>query len=107
MRHLKKFNEVLRTKGMSREEESELEFQEAYEKGLGNPNLMYLGESWERVSSKYLLYGSYYLYKDYIFILKRPTDYSWRLERVKEEPHVFKQKIFDKIKNLEEAFNKL
>jgi hypothetical protein len=110
MKHIKPINEVIRTKGMSREEESELEFKEAYEKGRSGPNVDYLSDAWRKVSAKYHLYDSYYLYED--AILQESTResgnwYSTELKRLDTPLHVFKQKIFDRIEKLEKAFNKL
>lgn len=110
MKHLKTINEVLRTKDMSREEEAELEFKEAYEKGRSSPNVDYLAKAWNTVSSKYHLYDNYYLYEDAIIqYSSRPSGdwYSSELTRLKDEPHTFKTKIYDRIQQLEIAFNKI
>jgi len=105
MKHIKRINE-----STSLEDKCENDFKEAHTKGRSNPNLDYLGSAWKTVSSKYHLYDDYYLYDDSILEFRSYDSGNWygyELKRLKTPPHVFKQKIFDRMEELEKAFNKL
>lgn len=103
MKYLDKFNE-------SKEEEIINDFEKAYTKGSCSFNQEYYGSNWIKKRKDFHLYDNYYLYRDAIFQLNtRPSGdwYHTELVRLKEEPHIFKEKIFKKIEELEKAFDKL
>lgn len=103
MKHLNRFNESI-------EEEIINDFEKAYTKGSCSFNLDYYGSKWDKKRGEFHLYDDYYLYKDAIFQLNtRPSGdwYHTELVKLKEPAHVFKEKIFKKIQELEVAFDKI
>ena len=105
MKHIKRINE-----SSSPEEMCENSFKEAHIKGRSKPNLDYLGSAWKTVSNKYHLYDDYYLYEDSILEFRSYDSGNWygyELKRLDTPPHVFKEKIYNRIEALEKAFNKL
>lgn len=103
MKHLNRFNE-------SKEEEIISDFEKAYTKGSCSFNVDYYGSDWSKKRGEFHLYDNYYLYRDAIFqVNTRPSGdwYYTELVKLKEEPHIFKEKIFKKIEELEKAFDKL
>ena len=106
MKHLKIFEEVLRTRGMTREEESELYFKEAADKGSSGPNVDYLSDDWKKVASKYHIYDDYYLYNGCIlefYEIESGNWYSQHLTRLDTTPEIFKLNIQKKINKLQNA----
>lgn len=85
--------------------EKEWQFKVALRQGWSNVNIEDNG--WRYFSPRYHLYDNYYLYEDTIFELS-PGNWGYhRLDLLNIEPHVFKTQIFDKIQELEKAFNKI
>lgn len=85
-------------------------FENAYKSGSSNPNLDYFGKDWTLFTEEFKLYDDYYLYKDAIMrTYTSPSGdwYSTKLGKLKAQPHVFKNEIFNRIQELEIAFNKI
>lgn len=108
MRYINKFNEARESR--TKEQEIIDDFEKAYKTGSTSFNQEYYGSTWSKMRSEWHLYDNYYLYRDAIFsVVTRPSGdwYHTELVKLKEEPHVFKEKIFKKIEQLEKAFDKL
>lgn len=103
MKYIKRINE-------SKEDESEQVFKYAITKGHTSVKVEYLGNDWKKVSDKYYLYDNFYYYEDKILQLVERESGDWyyyELEVLKVHPLEFKNKIFERINKLEEAFGKI
>ena len=119
MKYIKLFEEKPAPKkrlSIDRETQVENLFKDAAIHGSSSPNVDYLSDAWEKISSKYHLYDNYYLYLSedpYVeAILSYNTFpsgnwYSSELSKVKTTPSEFRSKIESKIKKMEESLIKL
>jgi hypothetical protein len=65
---------------------------------------------WEKFAKQYHLYDDYYFYRDTILKVITKESGGWfvdELSKVDIDPIEFKENIFDRIKKLKEAFNKI
>jgi hypothetical protein len=94
----------------SKSEEVISHFKRADRHGSVSVNLDYLGEDWHKNTEDYHLYDNFYLYNNSIFELNTSPSGDWygsTLSKHKVPPHVFEDEIFEKIQELEKAFNML
>lgn len=92
----------------SKEDEIIRDFESAYKKGSCSFNEEYYGNNPKL--KEFHLYDDYYQYKDAIFsIYTRPSGDWYHTELIKSDidPHSFKLKIYDQIKKLEDAMDKI
>ena len=92
----------------SKEDEIIRDFESAYKKGSCSFNEEYYGNNPKL--GEFHLYDNYYQYKDAIFSIYTRTSGDWyHTELIKSDidPHSFKLKIYDQIKKLEDAMDKI
>jgi hypothetical protein len=101
VKHLQKFNE-------SKEQEIINDFEEAYKTSECSFNMDYYGNN-KKIKELHL-YDDFYQYKDAIFRINTIPSGDWyrsKLVKLTVDPHVFKEKIFKRIQELEEAMDKI